>query len=716
MNSKLDSVGNARAHWQVPSMSVPMWEGKAHQYCVVIPVINEGKRIHNLLSRMQSIGVSQYADIIIVDGGSTDGSLELNDLAKFEVRGLVVKTGKGKLSSQLRCAYAFALDQGYEGIITIDGNDKDDPAAIPDFIQALDNGYDFVQASRFISGGIAENTPKSRDIAIRYIHAPALSLSSGFHWTDTTQGFRAYSRKMLLDERVNPFRDIFSEYELLAFLSHKVPQLGYKCCELPTVRRYPTGEVPTKITAFRGNLKVFQTLVLACCGYYNSRADVSKTPIYVLGLVGLIASLLAFFPGWMSPDSFAHYLDVQNKTYNDWQPVLFSWWWEKLDRIYAGPALMLIQNLLLYWGGWVLLAIAIRRQLGRFAPIMVLLGFWPGILFPLGQIWKDISFATAMFFAWALVFYVYMLGRRMKWYELGIVLCVSLFAYGVKTNGITALPFLFAFMTYVQLGKQWQWKNIVATTLICTGVCVLGVKLLVPEDRIIHTYPLQYTQTYDLLALSVKTQQNLLPDYITDKIGKDQETLESLYFLGGNNTLYYNTVGNITIVDPKGIADLNLRWRNALLAHPAAYMTHRWGNFLELLRWGGDYPAYIAVPEIPQTKYGFVFSENKFSNVLSRLPIQYPQMFFPWIYLAALALSVVVILLLARQYVVPVICIVGSVLGFVFPHIFVAPAADYRYLYYTYFYSLALVFIAAVILCQWLCNRALAKSKRNINE
>ncbi len=71
-----------------------------------------------------------------------------------------------QLASQLRCAYAFALEQGYQGIVTIDGNDKDDPQAIPRFILALSDGVDFVQASRFVAGGKAENTPLSRDLAI----------------------------------------------------------------------------------------------------------------------------------------------------------------------------------------------------------------------------------------------------------------------------------------------------------------------------------------------------------------------------------------------------------------------------------------------------------------------------------------------------------------------------------------------------------------------
>ena len=275
----LDLTLKARATRQVPTFDMQLWRGQRHSYCVVIPVINEGSRIRHLLERMAVLKIAAIADIIIVDGGSTDGSLELDMLREYDVQGLLVKTGHGKLSAQLRCAYAFTLDQGYAGIVSIDGNNKDDPEAIPRFIGALRDGYDFVQASRFISGGTAENTPKSRDLAIRFIHAPLLSLSSGFHWTDTTQGFRAYSRKMMLDTKISLFRDAFVTYELLAYLSYRAPKLGYRCVELPTIRRYPKGEVPTKISSFTGNLSVLKILVRACLGKYNpndSEARVRK--------------------------------------------------------------------------------------------------------------------------------------------------------------------------------------------------------------------------------------------------------------------------------------------------------------------------------------------------------------------------------------------------------------------------------------------------------
>ena len=273
MTREIPSMSLAeRGSWQVPSFDVSFWRGRQHPWCVVIPVINEGERLTNLLRRMADCQIAGVADILIVDGGSRDGSTEPARLQPLEVRGLLVKTGAGKLSAQLRCAYAFALDQGYEGIITIDGNDKDDPAPIPRFIGALQDGVDFVQASRFIDGGVAENTPASRDLAIRWIHAPCLSLASGFHWTDTTQGFRAYSRRMLLDPAIAPFRDVFMAYELLAYLSYRAPKLGYRCVELPTSRKYPPGEVPTKISSFRGNLAVLMTLLRACAGRYNPEA------------------------------------------------------------------------------------------------------------------------------------------------------------------------------------------------------------------------------------------------------------------------------------------------------------------------------------------------------------------------------------------------------------------------------------------------------------
>ncbi|WAH60255.1 OpgC domain-containing protein [Pseudomonas silvicola] len=76
---------------QVPTYDLPLWLGRQRNWCVVIPVINEGERIRHLLERMAIMALDHLADIIIVDGGSQDDSLNSALLSKTRVRALLVK-------------------------------------------------------------------------------------------------------------------------------------------------------------------------------------------------------------------------------------------------------------------------------------------------------------------------------------------------------------------------------------------------------------------------------------------------------------------------------------------------------------------------------------------------------------------------------------------------------------------------------------------------
>lgn len=247
------------AAWEVPQHEIHEFAPRQTRYCVCIPVINEGERIRTQLADMRQF--AGLVDILILDGGSTDGSLESTYLERQGIRTLLVKRGPGRLSAQLRMGYAYALLQGYEGIVTIDGNNKDGVEGIPRFLEALQEGVDVAQGSRFLPGGRAINTPLMRLLAIRLLHAPLVSLAAGFRYSDTTNGFRAYSRRFLLDPRVQPFRAAFDTYELLAYLLARGPRLGYRTAEVPVTRRYPAaGPIPTKISQ-RGNLALIGILV-----------------------------------------------------------------------------------------------------------------------------------------------------------------------------------------------------------------------------------------------------------------------------------------------------------------------------------------------------------------------------------------------------------------------------------------------------------------------
>lgn len=252
----------------VPSYNIEQLNDKKNKYCVCVFVINEGDKVRKQIERMQPL--SEQVDIIIADGGSTDGSLELGFLKEHEVTTLLTKTGPGKLSAQMRMAFDYALAQGYEGVVVVDGNGKDDISAIPSFLEKLSEGWDHIQGSRFIPGGKAINTPLSRHLGLKILHAPLISLSAGRRHTDTTNGFRAYSSKLLCDNRVAPFRKVFEAYELHYYLAIRASRLGFKVCEVPVTREYPkTGKTPTKISPIKGNLLILKTLFKAASHQFN---------------------------------------------------------------------------------------------------------------------------------------------------------------------------------------------------------------------------------------------------------------------------------------------------------------------------------------------------------------------------------------------------------------------------------------------------------------
>lgn len=255
----------------VPDYTALQLREPRSRVALVIPVINEGVRISGQLERIRA--ESPDVDVIIADGGSTDGSTEPEELTKFGVNTLLQKTGPGRLSAQLRMAFHHSLrDCSYDAVITMDGNGKDGVEGIDKVLKALREGADFVQGSRFITGGNAENTPVSRLLAIRLIHAPLTSLGAGHWFTDSTNGFRGHSRRLLLDPRLSIFREVFDAYELLAYLPIRASRLGFKVLEVPVSRTYPNDqEIPTKIRGTLSHLKLVRVLLSAILGSFDPK-------------------------------------------------------------------------------------------------------------------------------------------------------------------------------------------------------------------------------------------------------------------------------------------------------------------------------------------------------------------------------------------------------------------------------------------------------------
>lgn len=259
---------------KVPNYRVDEFHPKKTKYCLCIPIINESERIISELQRVKEGKIDELCDIILCDGGSTDGVTTKEVLEPLGVNTLLTKEDVGKQSAQMRMGFSWALARGYDGIITVDGNNKDSVEDVGQFVQKLEEGYDFVQGSRFISGGKAVNTPISRWIAVRLIHAPMISLTAKEKFTDTTNAYRAYSKAYLTHPQVNPFRDVFQTYELLAYLSVRASQLGMKTGEIPVARVYPRHEKPpTKISPLQGNLLLLKILWKNFLGHYKEKGQ-----------------------------------------------------------------------------------------------------------------------------------------------------------------------------------------------------------------------------------------------------------------------------------------------------------------------------------------------------------------------------------------------------------------------------------------------------------
>jgi dolichol-phosphate mannosyltransferase len=257
----------------VPKYSVVEFTPKSSNFLLVIPVINEGNRILTQLYNIRKCNLP--IDIAIADGGSTDGSLDDRQLLKgLGVNYLLSKIGPGKLSAQLLTAFDYALKNDYVYAITMDGNNKDGVAGIDRIAKALLDGFDFVQGSRFVLGGEAIRTPRLRLLAIKLMHAPLTSLAAKRRYTDTTNGFRGFSSRLLSAADIDIFRPIFFSYELIFYLPIQAGRRGYSICEVPVTRSYPENEqVPTKIHGLLAYLSLIKVLIYAAIGKYGPNEE-----------------------------------------------------------------------------------------------------------------------------------------------------------------------------------------------------------------------------------------------------------------------------------------------------------------------------------------------------------------------------------------------------------------------------------------------------------
>ena len=180
---------------------------------VVIPALNEAENLPHVLPRIPS----WMHEVVLVDGHSTDGTLEVarelwsnhhnhhivtqerrqREGAAYrlvrERRGqgtalrLVKQEGRGK-GAALRTGFATATGQV---VVMLDADGSMDPAEIPVFISALLSGAQFVKGSRFLPGGGTADMPMYRRWGNKaFVHL--VRLLFGGRYSDLLYGYNAF--------------------------------------------------------------------------------------------------------------------------------------------------------------------------------------------------------------------------------------------------------------------------------------------------------------------------------------------------------------------------------------------------------------------------------------------------------------------------------------------------------------------------------------------
>jgi len=420
----------------------------------------------------------------------------------------------------------------------------------------------------------------------------------------------------------------------------------------------------------------------------------------VVALLGATLTVAAYWPGYMSEDSFTQLAQARSGDYTAHHPPLMALFWKALDALLPGPGLLLILQAALAWSGAAFFMSLVFRGWG--APV-ALLAFclWPTVFSYLGTMWKDVQLGVALLWGTALTLAAERLGwRRALW------LAPLAFFYGaaVRLNGMTAILPLAVWWGWVA-ARPTGWRRRLLVGSLAGVVLTVGtwggiksVNGWLTRDHPIPP-PEQALYIYDLIGLTGGSGTIYVPDYILRQPeARSINWLLQLWYPNTLSAIFYDP-GNLQFTsDPEKLATLHAAWFRAVREHPGIYFRHRRIMFEYLL--GANTPVvhYPFHDGMVKNDLGFTFQRTPLNEaVMAGLhAIQNSLFFRGWAYLVAcLALSLGALLL--RRLDGVGLALGASAFAYALPYFMICPTGDFRYLWWT---VLATLLLALTLLAE----------------
>jgi hypothetical protein len=239
---------------------------------VVVPTRNEARNLEIVLPAIAAVRPTVH-EIIVVDGDSTDGTVETAQRVLPWVR-VIKQTRKGK-GNAMACGFAAATG---DVIVMFDADGSADPAEIPAFVSALIAGADFAKGSRFTTGGGSDDITLLRRSGNAGLNGVANALF-GTSYTDLCYGYNAFWADLLpllelppIDAPAPQDGMLWGDgFEIETVLNCRVAAAGLKITEVPSIERLRVfGD--TNLRTFADGARVLRTLLAE-----HRRADRRKS-------------------------------------------------------------------------------------------------------------------------------------------------------------------------------------------------------------------------------------------------------------------------------------------------------------------------------------------------------------------------------------------------------------------------------------------------------